>query len=112
MIKAKYYGNRQCSSKTSNITQSYLSICCNKLMNSTLHNEDCQVDTAYHLKKTMNIVVNGILTDYLVLWGSDVDIVVVSFSELSSILSNLSGHHWSCESPQNDTAKSTTTFLY
>ena len=24
-----------------------------------------QVDTAYHLKKTMNIVVNGILTDYL-----------------------------------------------
>ena len=31
----------------------------------------------------MNIVVNGILTDYLSLWGSDVDLVVVSFSELN-----------------------------
>ena len=29
----------------------------------------------------MNIVVNGILTDYLTLWKSDVDLVVVSFSE-------------------------------
>ena len=43
MIKTKYYGNRQCSSKTSNITQSYLAICCNKLINSTLHNEDCHI---------------------------------------------------------------------
>ena len=41
-----YYGNRQCNSKTSNITQSYLAICCNKLMNSTLHYEDCHICSA------------------------------------------------------------------
>ena len=42
--------------------------------------------------KTIHIVVNGILTDYLSQWGNDVYVVVVSFSKLSSILSNLRGH--------------------
>ena len=39
--KQHNYGIRQHSSKTSNIT--YLAICCNTLLGSAIHNEDCHI---------------------------------------------------------------------